>query len=77
MRLLVAVLALAGALSAAEAGRLRTNSYWGGQDLPWSCDAVRVWAPTARAMPAATRAELIRKFNISRKMMRQAKECMK
>jgi len=79
MRLLFTTLALAGALLAApaHAGKLRTNHYWGGADLPVSCETVRQYAPAAQLVSADARRELIRKYHVSAKMLRQARKCLK
>lgn len=76
MRLLLAALAFVGALSAAHAGQSRAFRQWGGPDLPVSCDAVRRMAPMANVLSEKARRELIRKYRVSRKMLRQAKRCL-
>jgi len=72
----------AGVLSAlapapAHAGKLRTKHYWGGPDLPVSCDQVRAWRGMVVALSSEARRALIRKFRVTPKMLRQAKACLK
>jgi hypothetical protein len=81
MRSLLTTLALAGALLAASipahAGKLRAQQQWGGRDLPFSCATVRAHAEQIRTMSPETRRYWIAKLGISRKMMRQARSCLK
>ena len=75
MRLLLATLAIAGAMTAAVAAR--STRHWGGADLPLSCETVRGYQDYIKGMSAETRASLARQFHISRKMQRQARACLR
>jgi hypothetical protein len=55
----------------------RSHQHWGGSDFSISCDTVREWRGAVNRMSPARRAELARKFNITRKQRRQAYTCLK
>lgn len=74
MRALLILLMLA---TAASAGKARTNSQWGGSDLPFSCDLVRSYRAEIAAMSPETREAWKRRLHVTRKMQRQAKACLR
>jgi hypothetical protein len=55
----------------------RSHQHWGGSDFSISCATVREWRGAVSRMSPARRAELARKFNITRKQRRQAYACLK
>lgn len=57
--------------------RTRAQTHWGGSDLFVSCDTVRGWRGAVESMSAAQRAALARKFNVTRKQIRQARACLR
>jgi hypothetical protein len=78
MRLLLAALALAGALAAAPvAAASRAQRHWGGSDLPVTCATVREWRGLLEGLSAPARADLARRFKVTRKQLRQARACLR
>ena len=64
-------------LVASNVDAARAQQHWGGSDFAISCDVVRTWRKQINAMSAQTKAEMARRFNITRKQRRQAYACLR
>jgi hypothetical protein len=65
------------AISSPALARRTSQQEWGGKDFPFSCETVRQYKEYIEKLTPERRSELAQQFGITRKQMRQAKECLR